>query len=50
MFVCTGAYEKIMKQRQKTFYKDYIKKMLQEAQKLHISKNHLLEMIEKEDY
>lgn len=50
MFVCTGAYEKIMKQRQKTFYKDYIQKMLQEAQKLHISKNHLLEMIEKEDY
>lgn len=50
MFVCTGAYQKIMKQRQKTFYKDYIQNMLQEAKKLHISKEHLLEMIQKENY
>ncbi|MFK5675567.1 MULTISPECIES: GntR family transcriptional regulator [unclassified Ligilactobacillus] len=50
MFVCVGAYEKVMAQRQKSFYQDYVKGMLREAKKLHISKKSLLDMIERGNY
>lgn len=49
MFVCVGAYKKIVAQRQKSFYQDYVKEMLWEAKQLHISKKSLLDMIERGD-
>ena len=44
MFVAPGAQDKIM---QASFYNDYIKRLLVEAHKLGITKEHLLELIER---
>ncbi len=47
MFVCPGAREKIMEKRKDNFYNDYVKKLLVEAGKLGITKQHLIDLIER---
>lgn len=48
MFVCTGAVEKVREKRQRTFQKDYLKPLLQEAQKLGFSKEDIMKLVEEE--
>lgn len=47
MFVCKDAYKLIQQQRQDSFYKEYVKRTIDEAKKLDISVNELKEMIER---
>lgn len=47
MFVKDGARQKIMEQRKDNFYNDYVKKLLVEANKLGITQQHLMELIER---
>ena len=47
MFVCAGAKEKIIAKRKDKFYNDYILKLLEEADKLRISKEEIMIMIER---
>ncbi|KRM27054.1 GntR family transcriptional regulator [Limosilactobacillus panis] len=47
MFVAPGAQDKIMQARKDSFYNDYIKRLLVEAHKLGITKEHLLELIKR---
>lgn len=47
MFVSKGAKEKIMKQRKKDFFDNYVKKLLEEAESLGITKQELVDMIQK---
>lgn len=46
MFVCPGAKEKILNKRKDSFYKGFIVSLLEEAEKLNISKNEIIKMIE----
>jgi DNA-binding transcriptional regulator YhcF (GntR family) len=46
MFVAEHAREKLIEKRKKTFFKDYVTAMLREAEKLHIEKETLIQMIE----
>lgn len=45
MFVSTGAKEMIMKRRKNEFYDNYVKRVVEEAESLGISKEELLNMI-----
>ncbi|MBQ2791804.1 MAG: GntR family transcriptional regulator [Oscillospiraceae bacterium] len=45
MFVCTGAAENIRQKRKKTFFEGFVAKLLQEAEKLSISREELVRMI-----
>lgn len=45
MFVTAGAKQKIIEKRKKEFYDNYIKKLLEEAARLGIRHEELLEMI-----
>lgn len=45
MFVATGAKEKILNNRKATFYEDYVRKVIEEAEGLGISKEELIRMI-----
>lgn len=45
MFVNQGAAENILSKRRQAFYDAYVVKLLQEAEKLHISREYLIEMI-----
>ena len=45
MFVADGAQEKILGKRKESFYEDFVMKLLEEAQKLHISKQEIISMI-----
>ncbi len=45
MFVSAGAKEKITAERRITFYESYVVALLNEAKRLGISKNQLMEMI-----
>lgn len=47
MFVATGAREKLRENRKEQFYEQYIVTMIQEAEKLGISLDQLMEMIRK---
>ena len=47
MFVSTGAKEKILENRQQLFFDAYIKTLLSEANKLNISKEDIIRMIER---
>ena len=47
MFVCKGAYEKILRKRENLFYEDYIEKLVTEALRLNISEEKLLEMVQR---
>ena len=46
MFVARGGAEKILHQRKKDFYDGYIIRLLEEAQKLHHSKEDVVRMID----
>ena len=46
MFVARGGAEKILHQRKKDFYDGYIIRLLEEAQKLHLSMEDVVRMIE----
>lgn len=45
MFVCEGAFEKIRAKRQNLFYSEYIESMVQEAKKLNLKKDDIINMI-----
>lgn len=49
MFVSTGAKERLIKKRKKTFYVNYVEKLLIEAKSLGISKAELVEMMKGDD-
>ena len=48
IFVQNGAAEKILNQRKDAFYNGYIIRLLEEAKKLHISRQEIIRMIEEE--
>lgn len=48
MFVSKNAQKTIKLKRKKEFYNDYVKAMLEEAQKLEIDKSEIIEMINKD--
>lgn len=47
MFVSTGAKEKIRRKRQENFYDGYVVPLLEEAKKLGLSANEIINLIEK---
>ena len=47
MFVSQGAVETLKKERQSEFFGEYIRKMLDEAAKLGLTKNDIIELIER---
>lgn len=47
MFVCTGAEQKTRSERKQEFCDKYIKSLISEASKLGITKNEIINMIEK---
>ena len=47
MFVKTGAVEKIRQKRQGQFYKQYIAALIREAEKLQMSKEDIMALIER---
>jgi DNA-binding transcriptional regulator YhcF (GntR family) len=47
MFVSIGAKEKLQEKRRRAFYEDYVKSMLVEAQRLGLSKNEIISMLNK---
>lgn len=47
MFVSSGAEQKIRSERKQEFFEKYVKALVSEAQKLQISKNEIITMIEK---
>lgn len=49
MFVSAGAVKKLLKQRQKGFYESFIMPLLEEAGKLSISTEELIELIKEND-
>ncbi|MGN1147290.1 MAG: GntR family transcriptional regulator [Lachnospiraceae bacterium] len=48
MFVATGAKKAIRKRRQEDFFDNYIKKLLEEAASIGITKEELIEMIKRD--
>ncbi len=46
MFVSRGGAQKILQQRKKDFYDGFIVRLLEEAKKLHLSKEDVIRMIE----
>ena len=48
IFVQKGAAEKILNQRKDAFYNGYIIRLLEEAKKLHMSRQEIIRMIEEE--
>lgn len=47
MFVKTGAFEKIRQKRQGQFYEQYIAALIREAEKLQMSKEDIMALIER---
>lgn len=47
MFVSTGAKEKILDKRKEVFYESFITSLVSEAKKLLISKDEIMELIER---
>ncbi|AVK61004.1 GntR family transcriptional regulator [Lactobacillus sp. CBA3605] len=47
MFVIAGAQSRIVAKRRDQFYDDYIKNLVSEARKLHITKQELAQLIER---
>lgn len=47
MFVKEGAVKKLMKERKNMFYESYIEALLDEAKKLNLNKEDIIEMIER---
>ena len=49
MFVTEGAYMKLLERRKESFYQDYIVKMIQEAKKLGMNEDDLIELYKQKD-
>ena len=49
MFVADGARAKVMEKRKEQFYEQYVVTMIQEAEKLGITVDHLTDMIQRGD-
>lgn len=47
MFVATGAQQKMIEKRRESFYQDYILPLLRETARLRISREEMLNMIER---
>ena len=47
MFVTEGAYMKLLERRKDSFYRDYIVKMIQEAKKLGMNEDDLIELVKR---
>lgn len=47
MFVTTGAVEKLKGKRKEQFYDDFIRKLVEEAKRLDISKDEVITMLER---
>lgn len=47
MFVVTGAREKIRQKRQQEFFKTYVDSLLKEAEKLALTKEQVIQLIER---
>jgi DNA-binding transcriptional regulator YhcF (GntR family) len=47
MFVATGSQEKLMQKRREQFFEQYVMKMIQEAEKLGITSEQLVVMIQR---
>lgn len=47
MFVATGAHAKLLEQRREQFFQQYVVTMIQEAKKLGITAEQLLDMIQR---
>ncbi|MFC6182332.1 GntR family transcriptional regulator [Lactiplantibacillus daowaiensis] len=47
MFVIAGAQARIVEKRRNQFYDDYVKNLVVEARKLHITKDELAKLIER---
>lgn len=47
MFVSKGAEEKLRSERKQEFFERFVKTLLSEAEKLHITKSEIVDMIEK---
>jgi len=47
MFVAKGAVEALQKKRTSSFYDEYVIRLVEEAKKLHLHKEQIIEMIEK---
>ena len=47
MFVTEGAYMKLLERRKESFYQDYIVKMIQEAKKLGMNEDDLIELVKR---
>lgn len=47
MFVIAGAQARIVEKRRDQFYTDYVKKLVSEAKKLHITQAELTKLIER---
>lgn len=48
MFVAEGAVEYVRRKRRKSFYREYIVKMLDEGKKLDLSRAEIIQMIQNE--
>ncbi len=47
MFVSKGAAKQLMEKRKDQFYEAYVIKMLDEAKRLNVTKNDMIQMIER---
>ena len=47
MFVASGAREKLLQQRRQSFYQDFILPLLTEARQVQLTKEELMQMIER---
>ena len=47
MFVTESAYMKLLERRKDSFYRDYIVKMIQEAKKLGMNEDDLIELVKR---
>ena len=47
MFVCSGAREKILEKRRRSFFSEYVRALAAEAKKLGLSREEVLAMIER---
>lgn len=50
MFVREGAPARILEKRKRDFYRVYVTRLLDEAEKLHISRQEILDMIQEEEH
>lgn len=49
MFVCEGSRNKLLEKRKESFYKEFILKLMDEAEKLDIQVEEIIEMIERSE-